>query len=117
MHRWYENAYLADVSPDEDPWRKDSGFRPSVWFTRGWTLQELVAPRVVVLLSNAWTPIGAAVCVAERMSWAACRETTRLEDEVHSLMGSSWSFMPTIYGEGRNALCRLQERILTLIPD
>jgi len=49
MFKWYENAavcyaYLSDVlekeavSLDE----KDSSFRNSLWFTRGWTLQELV---------------------------------------------------------------------------
>ena len=56
MFRWYQNAakcyvYLSDVSIrkqkasdrfSEYTW--ESAFRSSRWFTRGWTLQELLAP-------------------------------------------------------------------------
>jgi Heterokaryon incompatibility protein (HET) len=64
MFRWYRNAakcyvYLSDVSrttlsadgkPSQPPW--ESSFRKSRWFTRGWTLQELVAPAVVEFFSK-----------------------------------------------------------------
>ncbi|KAJ8489198.1 hypothetical protein ONZ51_g3071 [Trametes cubensis] len=154
MYAWYADAhvcyaYLADVPDvpdvpdDEDPYMPHSRFRRSRWFTRGWTLQELIAPRSLVFLSRKWTIIGTKagladvieevtgvdrdvltlkralqdVSVARRMSWAADRETTRLEDEAYSLMGIFGVYMPTIYGEGSNAFVRLQEEILRHIPD
>ncbi|KAH9888953.1 heterokaryon incompatibility protein-domain-containing protein [Cubamyces lactineus] len=148
MYAWYADAhvcyaYLADVPDDEDPCMRHSRFRRSKWFTRGWTLQELIAPRSLIFLSQRWTIIGTKagladtieevtgvdrdvltlkralhdVSVARRMSWAADRETTRLEDEAYSLMGIFGVYMPTIYGEGSNAFVRLQEEILRHIPD
>lgn len=59
MFRWYSNAevclaYLADVSNAED----EREFRRSEWFRRGWTLQELLAPQMVVFLSASWELIG-----------------------------------------------------------
>ncbi|KAK5696353.1 hypothetical protein LTS12_028577, partial [Elasticomyces elasticus] len=59
MFRWYSNAevcivYLADVGSAEGQ-RK---FEDSAWFCRGWTLQELLAPHVVIFLSNTWQLIG-----------------------------------------------------------
>jgi hypothetical protein len=70
MFRWYRNAarcyvYLSDVSApslaDEGDacaplW--DSAFRECVWFTRGWTLQELLAPGVVEFFSREWRRLG-----------------------------------------------------------
>ena len=55
--------------------------------------------------------------VAERMSWAACRRTTRVEDEAYSLFGLFGINMPTLYGEGRNAFFRLQQEIMRTSPD
>lgn len=59
MFRWYSNAevclaYLADVSNAED----EREFRGSEWFRRGWTLQELLAPQMVVFLSASWDLLG-----------------------------------------------------------
>lgn len=51
------------------------------------------------------------------MSWAAKRETTRIEDQAYSLMGIFGVHMPPIYGEGNNAFLRLQEEIIRTIPD
>ncbi|KAI0742496.1 heterokaryon incompatibility protein-domain-containing protein [Daedaleopsis nitida] len=118
-------------------------FALSKWHRRGWTLQELVAPRNVLFLSQAWdilgsktdfaaslehiTGIPAAVLrteehcgdfsVAQRMSWAANRSTTRLEDEAYCLLGIFGVNMPTLYGEGRNAFRRLQEEIMKQSAD
>ncbi|KAI0816991.1 heterokaryon incompatibility protein-domain-containing protein [Trametes gibbosa] len=148
MYQWYEQAtvcyaFLFDVRSDEDPRGARSSFRRSKWFTRGWTLQELLAPLRVVFLSADWRPLGTlsslaavieevtgiergvllhqtplrTVSVARRMSWAAQRVTTRVEDEAYSLMGIFGVMMPTIYGEGRNAFGRLQEEILKQAPD
>ncbi|RDX43480.1 hypothetical protein OH76DRAFT_1487856 [Lentinus brumalis] len=131
-------AYLKDVHPDPGHSRCCSASRASVWFKRGWTLQELLAPEDVVFLAWDWSIIGTKaglseeleritmvpqsalrleediwiVSVAQRMSWAAHRATTRPEDEAYCLMGIFDINMPPLYGEGRNAFCRLQEEIM-----
>ncbi|EIW58146.1 HET-domain-containing protein, partial [Trametes versicolor FP-101664 SS1] len=148
MYRWYSQAtvcyaFLSDVSSGQNPSARPSEFRRSRWFTRGWTLQELIAPCAVIFLSFSWELLGAkvdlssviqditgidkdilthvkpldSVSVAHRMSWAARRVTTRKEDEAYSLMGIFGINMPTIYGEGQLAFIRLQEEILKQIPD
>ena len=115
----------------------------SVWFERGWTLMELLAPKLVIFLSQDWKPIGTkaelanllneitripvdvlrmqrgieSVSVAQRMCWAAKRKTTRLEDEAYSLMGIFGVNMPIHYGEGRKAFRRLQEEIMKVSAD
>jgi hypothetical protein len=150
MYLWYSRSglcvvFLEDVPDREDP-RSPSSFSPfrnSKWFRRGWTLQELIAPRNVVLISHGWQPLGTKsglawtigeitgidiavlrhlrspsdMSIAQRMSWAARRLTTRTEDEAYSLMGIFGVNMPTIYGEGRSAFRRLQEEILRVSPD
>ncbi|KAH9884811.1 heterokaryon incompatibility protein-domain-containing protein [Cubamyces lactineus] len=148
MFDWYSYAeicyvYLADVSDAENPVLPGSSFRRSKWFTRGWTLQELVVPWGNVFLSKDWRMIGTktslakaiqeitgidldvllrtrplhTISVARRMSWAANRETTRVEDEAYCLMGIFGVRFPAVYGEGRQAFIRLQEEILKRIPD
>ncbi|KAM5545085.1 hypothetical protein V8D89_001196 [Ganoderma adspersum] len=148
MFAWYRDAavcyvYLADVPRSSDHRRAGSAFRHSRWFTRGWTLQEPIAPWVVVFLSREWELIGTKesladlveditgisrdvlthkkshndVSVAARMSWAAKRTTTRVEDEAYCLLGLFDIVMTPIYGEGRYAFRRLQEEILRHIPD
>ena len=150
MFMWYADAqvcyaYLHDVGDDEDPSSRGSAFRRSVWHSRGWTLQELLAPACVIFLSRTWRTLGSKyslalalvevtgirhdiltraqsnwlekASVAERMSWAAHRRTTRVEDRAYSLMGIFGINMPTIYGEGPRAFIRLQEEILRRIPD
>ncbi|KAI0833582.1 HET-domain-containing protein [Trametes gibbosa] len=148
MFAWYRlasvcYAYLADVEDDDDFLQAGSQFACSRWHTRGWTLQELIAPLLVVFLSQRWNAFGTkatladhlehitgidrevltgsaaleTVSVARRMSWAAKRKTTRLEDEAYALMGIFGVSLPTIYGEGRRAFLRLQEEILRTIPD
>ncbi|KAI0458839.1 heterokaryon incompatibility protein-domain-containing protein [Xylaria acuta] len=140
MFRWYSNAkvcyaYLADVTGQD-------GFASSRWFSRGWTLQELIAPKVVRFYSSDLMLLGSKleledtlqtitgidtfvlstgnfsqVCVAKRMSWAAKRDTTRVEDQAYSLMGIFCVNMPLIYGEGKNAFLRLQQEIMRVSDD
>lgn len=144
MYGWYLQATVCFVYlPDVDDDGETDQFGSSVWFTRGWTLQELLAPRDVVFLSRNWHVQGTKdtlmsrisavtgiepdilthdrplinVSVACRMSWAASRITRRIEDEAYSLMGIFDVHMPTMYGEGRNAFIRLQEEILKRVPD
>lgn len=143
MYEWYEISavcfvHLADVDVNDDPSGPNSQFRKSRWHRRGWTLQELIAPRYVLFFSKDWQLIGTkvslapvlheitgidtlvllhqipvdVVSVAQRMQWASARETTRVEDEAYSLMGIFNVHMATIYGEGRHAFIRLQEEIL-----
>jgi hypothetical protein len=149
MFRWYRDAakcyvYLSDVStPGFDAkdqssrslW--ESAFRGSRWFTRGWTLQELIAPPLVEFFSLEGMRLGdkkslerqvqeitgiaaralqgtplSEFSVAERMSWAENRETKREEDKAYSLLGIFDIHMPLIYGEGmRDAINRLREAI------
>src|SRR2546421_7751149 len=113
MYRWYHEsgvcyAYLADVPPNA----VDDEFTKSRWFTRGWTLQELIAPSTVIFLDQKWQKMGTKssrqriisditgiptnillgrdlerASVAQKLSWASKRETTRVEDTAYCLMG------------------------------
>lgn len=155
MYRWYEQAavcyvYLADVAPfteeNDHEALERSNFRLSRWFTRGWTLQELIAPKDVRFYAQDWSYIGSHkeefsfrnllsnitgvddrvlegslspqdLSVSTRMKWAALRQTTRTEDIAYSLMGLFGVNMPLLYGEGRRAFVRLQEEILKETDD
>ncbi|KAI0753203.1 HET-domain-containing protein [Daedaleopsis nitida] len=148
MFAWYSQAhvcyaYLHDVPSVGSLTRGDSAFRRSKWFTRGWTLQELIAPRSLVFFSQDWQMLGTKaslsalleqisgvdadvltfrrhisdVSVARRMWWASSRQTTRIEDQAYSLMGLFGVHLPTIYGEGIRAFRRLQEEILKHTSD
>ncbi|KAK7448778.1 hypothetical protein VKT23_013509, partial [Stygiomarasmius scandens] len=127
----------------EDPRNPKSKFWSSRWFTRGWTLQELIAPMYAVFLSRDWKEIGTRwslrdalsaittipvgvfegrdideFSIAQRMSWAADRQTTRPEDIAYCLMGIFNVNMPPIYGEGgAKAFMRLQQEIIKVSDD
>lgn len=148
MFRWYSGAvkcyvYLRDVSignfestnTSARSW--ETAFRRSRWFERGWTLQELLAPRSVEFFDSHSTRLGnkeslvqvlhevtkiplRALCnaslddfsVTERMSWAKDRQTKRGEDKAYSLLGLFGVSMVPNYGEGVNrAFVRLQKEI------
>jgi len=122
---------------DDDESDKDSQFRKSKWFTRGWTLQELIASLSVKFFSREGERLGnkaslkhqlreitripikalegsplAQFSVEERMSWAEKRVTKREEDKAYSLLGIFNVYVPLIYGEGQqNAFRRLHEEI------
>jgi len=148
MYRWYSTAdvcyvYLSDVPSTGDPMADCSDFSRSRWFTRGWTLQELIAPSVVIFFGSDWKQIGSKSSlrksiidttgihlrillsgspenssIAQRMSWAAKRETTRPEDLAYCLVGFFHVHMPMIYGEGsEHAFLRLQKEILKISDD
>lgn len=118
--------------------RARSDLPKSRWFKRGWTLQELLVPTHVFFYNRHWTYITSRkeigvlleevtgisrdiftgeswvrLCsVATKMSWAARRKTTRVEDEAYCLLGLFGIKMPLLYGEGAQAFQRLQHEIL-----
>lgn len=142
MYKWYKYAkvcyaFLSDVEHSKGVLDE---LKRSAWFTRGWTLQELLAPEVVVFFDKNWTDIGTKrslrdaivdipgirsnrlcdigdACIAEKMSWASKRETTRQEDEAYCLMGIFDVHMPLLYGERQKAFQRLQHEIIKSVDD
>lgn len=152
MWSWYQRArvcfvYLSDVwqTPGGEATEAfDKQFRESRWFTRGWTLQELLAPTSIAFYNADWEWIGSRKSlssqisiatgislfflghtdlvtslpsIATRMSWAAKRETSRVEDRAYSLLGLFGVNMPLLYGEGQKAFLRLQIEILNKSDD
>jgi hypothetical protein len=151
MFGWYRNAtkcyvYLPDISlrectpsstPNEYTW--ESTFRSSRWFRRGWTLQELLAPRIVEFFSQEWEKLGDKVSlnsfireitgipqkalggaplsqfsIAERLHWKGERETKREEDAWYSMSGIFEVEIAPAYSEGAaNAFGRLMDEIHT----
>ncbi|KAN0110696.1 Heterokaryon incompatibility protein (HET) domain containing protein [Hyaloscypha variabilis] len=167
MFRWYHDcqrcyALLSDVSDGGILDNLDSEFRTSRWFTRGWTLQELLAPRDLRFFSKSWNELGHRyqlrdlvsqvtgipaiyfvddslasdlpnsssislqnsrmhgffqASIAQRMSWASRRSTTRKEDLAYCLLGIFNVNIPLLYGEGEKAFRRLQEEIIKQTND
>lgn len=146
MFGWYRDAdkcyvYLPDVparqcsnnGQTDQTW--ELAFRSSRWFTRGWTLQELLAPASVEFFGHGkllgdkkllgesiheitGIPLAALsgmplsnFNVDERLRWATKRETKRKEDKAYCLLGIFGVFMPPLYGEGEYAFIRLKREI------
>lgn len=138
MFRWYKNSvkcyvYMNDVSlgtdvskGQSDDWAKQ--FQSSRYWTRGWTLQELLAPADVEFFSNEWLSLGSNQTLEqqiqmatdipipalrgapvsdfsteERLQWASDRVTERPEDKAYCLLGIFNIFMSLRYGEGSHA--------------
>ncbi|KAI1328977.1 heterokaryon incompatibility protein-domain-containing protein [Xylariaceae sp. FL0255] len=154
MFKWYEKsticiAYLADVPGNLDITSSaGQDLAKSRWWTRGWTLQELLAPPAVSFIASNWEDVGTrdslaelisditgigynllttggleyyrqgrlerlrTTTIAEKLSWAAKRTTTRKEDTAYCLLGLCGVNMPLLYGEGSAAFLRLQEAII-----
>ncbi|EPE35963.1 TPR-like protein [Glarea lozoyensis ATCC 20868] len=141
MFRWYQGAgrcyvYLEDVDVNQASFDWEA-FQKSRWFTRGWTLQELLAGRNVVFFGKGGVRIGdkmelegrihritgievgalrggalAGFSVERRLNWARGRRTRYVEDGIYCLQGIFGVYIPLIYGEGReNAFVRLREEI------
>lgn len=138
MFKWYRQSkvcivYLSDFDSSEP----SADLRECRWFTRGQTLQGLIAPNVVRFYDSNWrfyrrkqeifrkisqitgipnqTLLDGRfehLCVAQRMSWAADRQTTREENMAYCLFGIFGVNLPLLYGEGEHAFLRLQEEII-----
>ncbi|KAL8670239.1 MAG: hypothetical protein Q9168_005214 [Polycauliona sp. 1 TL-2023] len=160
MYKWYQRSdicyvYLNDFhstpnsswdKPLAFSWNKDFSqkFCASLWFTRGWTLQELLAPEALVFFDANWQEIGTRqdlckyvsaatriprrflagrsipdeVRISTTMSFAAHRTTSREEDIAYCLLGLFGVNMPLLYGEGAfNAFQRLQIEIIRKSSD
>jgi heterokaryon incompatibility protein (HET) len=146
MFRWYQRAakcyvYLSDVLVDTQDEKShlgwESAFYNSRWFTRGWTLQELLAPKIVEFFSHGGIQLGdkrslerqiaeitkiplkalrgdklSDFSIKERFLWVKERQTTKEEDMVYCLLGIFGIFLPLIYGEGQSsAMRRLRKEI------
>jgi tetratricopeptide (TPR) repeat protein len=147
MFQWYKNAarcyvFLSDVSVSTatEPVQRsgwEASFRASAWFTRGWTLQELIAPVLVKFFSREGHPIGDKASLdqliheitniplaalrncpldqfttSEREGWAGSRRTTEEEDIVYCLLGVLGISLPITYGEGQeSARSRLRAEV------
>jgi heterokaryon incompatibility protein (HET) len=145
MYQWYKRAdicyvYLTDLPASAS---LESALPKCKWFKRGWTLQELIAPKTVSFFNKEWKSIGfkddlinllsritkiptqvlqqkqdlSKIPVAQKMSWAANRQTTRVEDAAYSLLGIFNVNMPLLYGEKGKAFRRLQEEIIRSTAD
>jgi hypothetical protein len=147
MFNWYKEsaicfAFLSDL-PASECEVLENELRRCRWFTRGWTLQELIAPENVEFYDQGWQWRGtkkslqqelfditgidheiledsnllSTIPVARRMSWASTRKTSRVEDRAYSLLGLFDVNVPLIYGEGPKAFFRLQEEIMKQYND
>ncbi|KAI0827258.1 hypothetical protein BC628DRAFT_1368545 [Trametes gibbosa] len=131
-------AYLHDVPDPLHDHDTLTFFLQSKWHTRIWTLQDLIAPTNLIFLSRGWHVLGTKRALADvihqltgvhgvvftgkidhdtfgiarRMSWAAQRKTSLIEDQAYALMGIFGVRMPLRYGEGREAFLRLQLHIM-----
>lgn len=155
MFRWYKLSqicyvYLDDFEPLPPSLQErdrislvEARLRKCRWFTRGWTLQELIAPNNMEFFDRDWCFIGAkedlgpllsritkvdlgvlennstlsSIPIGRKMAWAAGRETTREEDRAYSLLGIFDINMPLLYGEGEKAFTRLQQQIASEYSD
>jgi hypothetical protein len=123
--------------------RSVSSQSPSEWFSRGWTLQELLAPREMRFYDSVWTYMGTKTSlaheienvtgieiqyligsrhfrkasIATKMSWQAGRTTARIEDIAYSMLGLFNIMMVPQYGEGQRAFMRLQHQLQSMQPD
>jgi len=146
MYNWYAGAQVCYVYLQDLESTSGDDLQGCRWFTRGWTLQELLAPssRSMTFFNSTWDSIGTkrdlveqistateisvgcingecgirSYSIADRMSWASRRSTTRPEDIAYCLLGIFDVNMPLLYGEGQErAFYRLQQEILRTSSD
>ena len=152
MFRWYSSAkvcfaYLPDVSEGRSQALKEDNdgdnikprvgsFESSDWFTRGWTLQELLAPKTMYFFDRCWRFLGtkdslsaqiqkitgieaqyphgdaSKACMAVKMSWLARRQTKEVEEMANCMFGLFGINTFVRYGEGEGAFLRFGQELL-----
>lgn len=144
MWQWYKQADTCFAFLEDFPGPGAPTLTQSRWFTRGWTLQELVAPKNVIVFDKYWNKAGDREClqpdftgrtkigmnfllhgqnisrasISQRMSWFAGRGTTVPEDTAYCLLSLFGVNMPLLYGEGKERAFRgLQEEIMRYSDD
>ncbi|KAK3382619.1 hypothetical protein B0T24DRAFT_714678 [Lasiosphaeria ovina] len=147
MFAWYHRAaicfvFLEDLVSSKDLATQSQNLASCRWFTRGWTLQEFLAPKHIVFFDTQWREIGTKaqlgyelhritgidrntlsgqplerLSVARRMWWISRRKTTREEDIAYCLLGIFGINMPLLYGEGERTFLRLQKAVLQSLHD
>ncbi|KAH9908530.1 HET-domain-containing protein [Xylariomycetidae sp. FL2044] len=148
LHAGYGQNGSRAVSPhrtnsNQRIFQSLDGQTPSEWFSRGWTLQELLAPREMRFYDMNWNFMGTKTqlaheiqaitgidvqyltggrdfrqaCIATKMSWMAGRKTTREEDVAYGMLGLFNTTMNTQYGEGMKAFMRLQTQLVSTVTD
>ncbi|KAM6513911.1 hypothetical protein FALCPG4_015104 [Fusarium falciforme] len=148
MFAWYREAkicyaFLEDFDSTLEKSAFQDMFKSCRWFTRGWTLQELIAPETVIFYDQKWVEFGTKAklsteiaqittiserflsssreikqaSAAQRMSWLARRRTTRIEDMAYCMLGIFNINIPLLYGEAEKAFTRLQEEIVRTTHD
>ncbi|KAF1999279.1 hypothetical protein P154DRAFT_546432 [Amniculicola lignicola CBS 123094] len=123
MYHWYHQGrvcyvYISGVSTIRP-------FPTEQKFTRGWTLQELIAPKFVQFFSHEGKSLGDRIDLPEtisditgtKLSWADRRETEREDDAAYSLFGLFDVYMPLIYGEGHMVVKSNQEYSIRYVKD
>ncbi|KAI1391422.1 HET-domain-containing protein [Hypoxylon trugodes] len=141
MFKWYQQAAICYVYLED--YSEMGSLGGCRWFSRGWCLQELIAPNRIIFYDRHWERVGDklmledylsditnvdkdilrgeqsldTVPIARRMSWAAKRNTARIEDQAYCLLGIFDIHMPLLYGEGANAFIRFQEEIIKRSED
>ncbi|KAJ9604827.1 hypothetical protein H2200_010942 [Cladophialophora chaetospira] len=145
MFKWYKGAevcyaYICDLAFGRNT---KTSFGSCSYWTRSWTLQEMIAPELVQFYDMGWNFVGtrdsligaikhitgieedvllrkkplSEVLIAVKMSWASRRMSTREEDIAYCLLGIFDVNMPLLYGEGQKAFLRLQEEIMKRSDD
>ncbi|KAK7212093.1 hypothetical protein V2G26_019271 [Clonostachys chloroleuca] len=149
MFAWYKDSkkcyvYLSDVSKGTDQPSLGSGtaswelaFRNSRWFTRGWTLQELIAPSSIAFYSKEGHFLGdkttleslihditripakalrgsplSQFTVEDRFAWMKSRTTKEPEDLAYALQGLFDIFLPMMYGCGKTQAVQTLRRLI-----
>ncbi|KAG1799936.1 uncharacterized protein HD556DRAFT_1525177 [Suillus plorans] len=124
MFVWYHHSaltivYLSDVPPSS----KSDALATSAWNTRGWTVQEFIAPKEIKGATGIDRPAVAVFRPSmnssrEKLHWASTRITTRQEDIAYSLFGVLGVRLPVDYGEKQDkALGRLLQEIVARSGD
>ncbi|CAH0058672.1 unnamed protein product [Clonostachys solani] len=143
MFKWYRDSeacyvYLSDVSENQSQPGWELSFRNCKWFTRGWTLQELLAPAKIKFFTSKSEYLGdkeslgqlihditkipiealhgscplSKFATMDRCAWMNGRDTTRPEDQAYALLGIVDAYLPLMYGYGKDkAMLELHEAI------